>query len=42
MIDDNECRQAVSELLRARAADEYSIEKMVLSVESLYREILQD
>jgi glycosyltransferase involved in cell wall biosynthesis len=42
MIDDSECRQIVSELLKRRAADEYSIEKMIASIESLYREILQD
>jgi len=42
MIDDVECRQTLSELLRARAADEYSVDKMVASVENLYQEILED
>ena len=42
MIDDRECRQTISDVLAKRAADEYSIEKMIVSVEGLYREILQD
>jgi glycosyltransferase involved in cell wall biosynthesis len=41
MIDDRECRQTISELLMKRAAEEYSVEKMVASVEGLYQEILQ-
>ncbi len=42
MMEDEEQRRTISEVLKTRAAEEYSIEKMVESVESLYREVLQD
>jgi len=42
MIEDEGRRRRISEVLKTRAVEEYSIEKMVESIESLYREVLQD